>query len=140
MKTNEFRIGNLIYPNDENATPYEIKGVMTDKVFFGIDRMNEEMWQDIEEIEPIPLTEDMLNKMGFEKTKNKVVYDVVVYDFHGFQLNKVVNHKWDTYTNWNNNKNYITANGAAIQYVHQLQNLYFTLTGQELTTPHTSIT
>lgn len=69
----------------------------------------------------IPLTEDWLLKFGFEKIDNGS-YPVFHKDNFYFEL---VNHKkigfiFPKY--WS----------IKIEYVHQLQNLYYALTGQEL--------
>ena len=80
-------------------------------------------------IEPIPLTEEWLLKMGFEKEIDdssfirKVYYYINDFEveFHGNKLVFRVENKHVT--------NYFAHH---TKYVHQLQNLYFALTGEEL--------
>lgn len=73
----------------------------------------------VKEIDPIPLSPQWLERMGFTNDpKGSNSYskeDVKVFNFNEDGIYKL----------WNFN--------AEIQYVHQLQNLYFALTGKELT-------
>lgn len=79
-------------------------------------------------IDPIPLTEDWLKKFGFIKEQREggeVAFclsendcNVIVHDFgEGYLF------VWE-----------LSFMGRPLKYVHQLQNLYFALTGSELTT------
>ena len=75
-------------------------------------------------LQPIPLTEDILIKCGFvvidgtncHRLKNDIC-DIIVYPSGHIEL-------------WNDIET-IKIN-TAIKYLHQLQNLYFSLTGNEL--------
>lgn len=104
IKINEVRIGNWFSYNgadeemqiDANDFQYVINGHITD-------------------IEPIPLTEEWLVKLGFEK---------ILWDDFTFFRNKGLDieiHNGGFYAN------------RKIENVHTLQNLYFALTGEELT-------
>lgn len=112
MTPNELRIGNTLL---NNGKPFNV-----DNHDIGyIDRNpDNKLWS------PIPLTEEWLIKFGFEKVKN--VNENTYPDFRkrSVELLKNVNgfyvlHRNEGFTD--------------IHYVHQLQNLYFALTGEELT-------
>ena len=83
----------------------------------------------IENIDGVPLTEEWLMKFGFEKfIGNNILWGLGDFCV-GWYGNK--------YATWiirmrqeNNEMNF----HSQIEYVHQLQNLYFTLTGKELIT------
>ena len=69
------------------------------------------------EYDPITLTEEWLLKFGFEKSESKFYYKKsfgVHLDFTAFNFQSCL---------------WLSDN---IKYVHQLQNLYFALTGEEL--------
>jgi hypothetical protein len=79
----------------------------------------------LSDCEPIPLTEEWLKRFGFEKT-----------------IADDVNHHFDYYTDekisagnlWEHDKGFCHDYdmGGEIKHVHQLQNLYHALTGEEL--------
>jgi hypothetical protein len=120
IKANELRLGNWIehnqYPNDTVIIRIE-DGKHIDEAI----RLN---------ANPIPLTEEWLIKFGFEeyidfgyKTGNfdKVPLCGFTYSIN---TNKVmIMHKGNNISHWLDIK---------IKYVHQLQNLYFALNGEEL--------
>ena len=110
MKSTELRIGDLVH--------YEYKEMSKDI------EVNITVFQELENftyrnrIKPIPLSEDWLLKFGFDNSLVKdiylalgynVIHDEGKYYFRHYGLTKEV------------------------EYVHQLQNLYFALTGEELT-------
>jgi len=85
-------------------------------------------------VEPIPLTEEWLDRLGFEKNENRTAdpqYDYWKKDCLGWNL---------TWTNGNLEWQILKRDlekeyrpELNIKYVHQLQNLYHSLTGEELT-------
>jgi hypothetical protein len=113
MKATELRIGNLVRNNlnGEILKPCDVlcDGINTDN----IEGLNYGF------IEPIPLTEEWLLKFGF-KWKNFAFRDGTF----------TVRYQKEFYV-------YLSVEGVRpiqikLDYVHQLQNLYFTLTGEEL--------
>jgi hypothetical protein len=135
IQTNELRIGNYIHRLDlkggvgyidcekrmigiKNAPLISVKvaGVVSGKVIFG------DGVQEAECLSPIPLTEEILLKCGFEDM--------------GYGLYSLVN----LFLNSNNDGFGIEISsnedsffkGVRITSLHQLQNLYFALTGEEL--------
>ena len=73
----------------------------------------------LRKIEPIPLTEEWLLKFGFEKNKNSDLY-FRLNNYEYFIENGIIDN------------GYSRMNEISVKYVHQLQNLYFALTGKEL--------
>ena len=130
MKANELRIGNWVKYLDE------YKGLRPDRlgkqILITADDINF-LWEaEPEYIEPIPLTEEWLLKFGFEKhhqsfyDKTLCVQEVEYLWFYNIyplenSIIPLVNMS-------------AQATGHYIKYVHQLQNLYFALTGEELKT------
>ena len=112
MKANELRIGNWYYTN--NGKPDQIDG-------HGISQFQDgEVFDEVNDfIKPIPLTEEWLFKFGFVVTDglfgNKYRKSI---DFYTMK-DKSIGFVFDDYC-------------ITIKYLHQLQNLYFALTGQEL--------
>lgn len=80
----------------------------------------------IKDVKPIPLTEEWLLKCGFIKGNDMFFLPVPMLDmeihavfFHGQYVIELHNH--------------VKAIITEVKHVHQLQNLHFSLTGQELT-------
>ena len=127
MKAQELRIGNLLKDIDGNIveviTVYGIGNYVVHSSIhqFAIIEKDDDL------IIPIPLTEEWLLRFGFKRhhsdysngviyikdVPNSLIFRWGVYPFElgsGFQINM----------------------GKPLECVHQLQNLYFALTGEEL--------
>ena len=137
--TKELRIGNLV--EDHNGIRCEIYAIASNSVivtglFGSIQRT-----LGICEIKPIPLTDEELKCIGFKKSnKYKEIYDKNVFVLETNSPIKLIlcgtKGFYDCYSDYNptftpHPFNYITTN-AGVKSVHQLQNLYFALTGEEL--------
>jgi hypothetical protein len=118
METKELRLGNYV-SNGENAILVDCHTIYDNTVICtGL-------------LKPIPLTEEWLIYFGFIKGEDS-------YSFRGFFLENRNTDPFlpqlkreklkDSFGVWRNN-NFLTN----IKHVHQLQNLYFVLTNEELT-------
>jgi hypothetical protein len=119
MEAQELRIGN--YVNGDLGKYYKFE--LSDFYDWWGDH-NSHIFGD--HIHPIPLTEEWLLKFGFEFIEGEPIGDMSFNDnwtLGKFKIN-VWGNGWLFYWDdkWDNK----------LQYVHQLQNLYFTLTGKEL--------
>jgi hypothetical protein len=118
MKANQLRIGNLVQVNNETVEVlwFDHEGAVCQT-------LDHKAQVDMP-IEPIPLTEDILLKCGF-KRDNKYDFTLKVKDVGDFY----------TSSEWFHGNGYITFEhfGIKLFYLHQLQNLYFALTEEELT-------
>jgi hypothetical protein len=109
MKASELRIGNLVYI-ETNSSLDPLREVTGDHL------KQSEDGDTI--IEPIPLTEEWLEKFAwYSQRDGNYVFDANNYYSIAPDGSLYFN---DAYTS------------TDIQYVHQLQNLYFALTGTEL--------
>ena len=124
MKASELRIGNYLEVNDlivsiSKIEPEHLWDSLKDKWFF-----------QGEEMQPISITEDWLLKFGFEK-EYKGSNDWSNYNSSGEDLESPI------IITFENGEIYYSAGegvklSKCFKYVHQLQNLYFALTGNEL--------
>jgi hypothetical protein len=131
MKTNELRIGNFV---DRNGLMEIIEVQKAGRVWF-YDHVNKNQtksfWLD-EFTKPIPVTEYWLLRLGF--TKNTYDADKFAFNEPFFKV-QLEAKGWGIGYNeeigWS-----VTALGssrfAPIPNVHQLQNIYYALTGEEL--------
>ena len=76
------------------------------------------------ESEPIPLTEEWLVRFGFEYTEIHEGFNQYRKDLLNLSITP------------NGFEIFLTFKWINIKHVHQLQNLYFALTGEELTLQH----
>ncbi len=130
MDVRELRIGNLVKYGVHNV-PIKSINVSYDNEATVYVKLNEKLNHyclSINEIEPIPITEEWLLRFGFTKISQHT---------DGFYLNvngcKIAGLKLDG----ESVKLWLNMFGTSIVndiiYIHQLQNLYFALTGKELT-------
>ena len=133
MEINKLRIGNWVKVNDP------IFGVNTYKVATirdnGIITLNDNMSCLVDNIEPIELTGDILINIGFKKGYNEIYSKTIKVDFYEYNI---------SYQNVKDNKYSFVASGYKngelkrqirldnIQYLHELQNVFFSFTNQEL--------
>jgi hypothetical protein len=124
LKAQELRIGNFL---DRNGL-MEVVGIVLGnvKVFDHYNKVPLKYFLEVDSFSGIPLSEEWLKKFGFEFERQTV---------GGFE-------RWETIHGVHKahikllDKKFSWAIGEYTQhilYVHQLQNLYFTLTGTELT-------
>jgi hypothetical protein len=133
IAANELRIGNFvlakpIFGNDKKFKPLQIAS--PNEIF--------RCYNTPKDFNPIPLTPEILEKCGFVVV-HKANNHYTINDPNGFKdshkiaIFHTVNNQWhiafsDTFSGY---KDYIPT--TKIKYLHQLQNLYFALTGEELT-------
>lgn len=107
MKASELRIGNFVIQGGEITRVEQLKRSIDDW-----DKTNHMRTMDCD---PIPLTEEWLLKLGAKKDKIDNTYylselEIMLPNFFRYKTSII----------------------SRIDYVHQLQNLYFVLTGEEL--------
>jgi hypothetical protein len=125
IKVNELRIGILVMDFEDSQKYHPIECIylnMHDR--YWVSYRDNSIKCSVESLEPIRLTEEWLLKFGFEE-----------WDKNAWQksfalsLNKIN----DIFCYNNNSINVI------IKYVHQLQNLYWCLCGEELKLDHNEV-
>jgi len=101
------KVGNLVYDNKSQSNI----------------TITESNIGDTQNFEPIPITSEWLEEIGFQKRlQNKTGYPTQRNNKVEFRLDSSDNYDWENSVN----------NLPKVKYIHQLQNIYFTLTEREL--------
>lgn len=122
LKTNELRLGNWVYAGHGDFPMYVI-AIYGDTAYLEFEGNEGDMWEEKDkDLKPIPLTEEILLKCGLKKSLNKCCYGMITSNGHriSYFLDKGS-------LMLETNRIHID-----VQSLHQLQNLYFALTGKEL--------
>lgn len=123
----ELRLGNYLLASCEDDKNYfeqiVVNGLFEDEIRHDAIGMTQPTWEtDPENVKPIPLTEEWLNNLGF-------TYQTMgIFTAPSVQYFSVI--KWK---DCDAEFTLIKDQKISVKYVHQLQNLYFALTGNELT-------
>lgn len=123
MTASELRLGNFVLYASEGK---QFKVCELSHGGIEVNGEGEITWIEIEEFEGIPLTEEWLLKFGFQI---KDIANYVTIDFTTYEKGKfLIGDNWEIEYDGDR----LTL-GYDIKYVHNLQNVFYALTGQELT-------
>jgi hypothetical protein len=130
MKANELRIGNYVsYFGNSTVKIETIRKDVADYYLIGGIYRNgyTTFYNQIDVISPIPLTKEWLSEFGFVGIDNPNGTPSILYKIKGHPLIEIIFTVFPV-----TRYNLRCESEKEIQYVHQLQNLYFALTGEEL--------
>ncbi len=117
MNIRDLRVGNLIL-FAEDSTIFEVTEISE----YGVNVKNEEeeTYIEIDSFEGIGITEDWLIKFGFKSVAGNYEFNNGTTNivFYKNEIYESIEGQWKWYPH--------------IRHIHQLQNLYFALTGEEL--------
>ena len=129
MNANELRIGNLIYkPIPKKDMPIEIVEILSiNDSFDYLDVKNKDGYItescELNKFIPIPLTEEILLKCGFEYQDDLGIFFKGLFEIQKLRLGIDLRERFEAM---------LYDFNPSLDYLHQLQNLYFALTGEEL--------
>jgi hypothetical protein len=127
MKANELRIGNYV--------KYDFLAMAIFEPEYQIENGADiQVHQNHTSFYPIPLTEEWLLKFGFKFNENKGQYETGNH-FKVYSNGIDIAIRNGDFRLWweNDDDTYYNTYWTAIKHVHQLQNLFFALTEEELT-------
>lgn len=123
MKASHFRLGD--FAQDQNGNVLEVAALEGDNIEFTVVDRSKFPLPDGWQAQPIPITQDWLLRLGFNK-----------YDGKGsFYFHSIL--KWAKF-HYNSRTNiceFAVNNDASVfnvKYVHEVQNIFFSCTGVEL--------
>lgn len=146
MNAAELRIGNLLHfiphplRNNPNERVVVVSAIDKKQVVVTDIGLNLALNLTDKEVGPIPLTEEWLKRFGFQRMfiPNISVFLFKLGDFTTTTCERVMIEGQPIegeilLTNFYGNPCYKYERAKTLRYVHQLQNLYYALTGEELT-------
>lgn len=133
IKSNDLRLGNFFYMNIEGRIQYHKVSVISENSIAAIDKDGARFVGLSENsLKPIPLTPEILEKCGFidrsGSIPNRMSFGVTM-----FKRLELVWYAQDSFIRYQTKSEGFTLPFEHVKYLHQLQNLYFALTGEELT-------
>lgn len=137
INANELRIGNWVKKHSSDK-PTCISGITNVDI-----RFSNGTASFVNYIDPVLITSEILEKAGFDIGRSNDMYDRIIYSIqiaNNTALYFDAHKDWmrdDNYVEWYlsyewNNNHFKNDFWNKPQYLHQLQNLYFALTGSEL--------
>lgn len=127
----ELQIGDWVYESEKTRFPMFVFALWADYVDKGIVYLDFEgnegdIWEvNIEDVRPIPITEEFLLKNGFKRSENNVWRD---YEVEGTWDYETKDKQLFTLEKYTNDDNLVCGygsclwNGVNIKYIHELQN------------------
>ena len=129
IKTSDLRLGNWLYYTKETMFPMQVYALGNDWVQLDFEGNESDVFENTDkEIYPIPFSDRFLSELS----KN------IIYD--GYLMYIGPNNDLEVYVGIKDGVIFLTPSvndddfeiGISIRYVHELQNLYYDLTGKEL--------
>ena len=131
INTKELRLGNL-FANIEDDSIYKVTKINEDTIegicINNMGWIGEQHFHLIEQVLPIKITEEWLLKFGFEN-----IGSTYTIDNDRFEFSFMFYDAWNLYYKEKKGFGCDEINLTGFWNIHQLQNLYFALTGEELT-------
>ena len=129
MEVQELRLGNLVTTVEGTkhfGKELEIE-FLTNNNCYDLDAPLDSInGYELNKVIPIPLTEEWISKLGFGYFSNKQGQLYYKHRENGWTL-------LHSYGKWHYSTSMSLTLGRELKYVHELQNLYFALIGEELT-------
>jgi hypothetical protein len=135
IAVSDLRIGNWVHDSECTRYPMYVMGIGDDYVYLNFDGNEGDVWEcDPDELQGIPVTIELLKKIGFEE-------DTAIVKFYRY-WDKDYRYKLDVdegYTNsgckWSvhiDNGDCCTIGSGEFTYLHELQNLVSAIAKEEL--------
>jgi hypothetical protein len=140
IKVNELRVGNLIYAGtDENDQPQagKVLQIFEDVIHWTFDLNQKSINEgynstDLRYVNPILLTPEWMERCGFEKDDERYDGETLIMRRGVIELRHDEDQPLTGYSIAIYDDGTLAFVRYSILYLHQLQNLYFALTGEEI--------
>ena len=136
ITTSDMRIGNWVYDGERTQFPMYVQAIGEGYVYLNFDGNEGDVFEcKHEELQGIPITEELLTKMGARKVTD-IGWNVVESYSAGvrIELRVILFSESEIDVKIRRSTPHLEDyfQGSSIHYLHELQNLYWDLTKQEL--------
>lgn len=121
-------VGNWVYDGDRTQFPMQVVGIGTDYVYLDFEGNEADLWETTsEELEGIPLTEELMTDNGFR-------FNGVWWHKHeaNYALDVSVGLAYVQIEKWADSRIHSRCTCHGVRFLHELQNLFWNITKQEL--------
>ena len=121
-------IGNWVYDGERTQFPMYVQTIGEDYVYLDFPQNEGDLWESTpEELQGIPLTEELLEKMGFYRNE-------LWYRKHeeGYVVDVSVGLAYVQIEKWANSRIHSRCTCHGVRFVHELQNLFKNIIKQQL--------
>ena len=121
-------VGNWVYDGESTKFPMYVRVIGDDYVYLDFPQNEGDVWEStLEELQGIPLTEELMKKNGFR-------FNGVWWYKHeaGYALDVSVGLAYVQIEKWTDNGIHSRCTCHGVRFVHELQNLFWNITKQQL--------
>lgn len=124
----DLTIGCYVYDGDRTKFPMYVQTIGEDYVYLNFEGNEGDVFESTpEELQGIPLTEELLEKMGFYR--NKLWWRK---QDKGYAVDVSVGLAYVQIEKWSDSKIHSRCTCHGVRFVHELQNLFWNITKQQL--------
>lgn len=128
IKPQDLCIGNYVYDGDRTQFPMYVISLDINDVYLNFESNEGDVWESsYEDLCGIPLTEELLEKMGFYL--NKLWWRK---QDKGYAVDVSVGLAYVQIEKWVNGRIHSRCTCHGVRFVHELQNLFWNITKQQL--------
>lgn len=124
----DLRVGNWVYDGERTQFPMYVQTIGEDYVYLDFPQNEGDLWESTpEELQGIPLTEELLEKIGFYR--NELWWRK---QDKGYAVDVSVGLAYVQIEKWSDSRIHSRCTCHGVRFVHELQNLFWNITKQQL--------
>lgn len=125
----DLRLGNWVYDGEHTQFPMYVQAIGEDYVYLNFEGNEGDLWESTpEELQGIPLTDELLGKIGFYR--NEIWWRK---QEEGYAVDVSVGLAYAQVEKWDGGRVHSRCTCHGVRFVHELQNLFWNITKQQLT-------
>lgn len=128
IDVHDLRIGNWVYDGERTQFPMFVQTIGEDYVYLDFEGNEGDLWESTpEELQGIPLTDELLGKIGFYR--NEIWWRK---QEEGYAVDVSVGLAYVQVEKWDGDRVHSRCTCHGVRFVHELQNLFWNTIKQQL--------